>query len=279
MNQSLLGDFLRARRARLSPAEVGLVSHGPRRVPGLRREEVAVLASISADYYVRLEQGRERNPSAVIVDALATALRLDHDGRQHLYQLSGFSPSVKVSDAPEAADPDLIRLMESWSDCPALVLGRAYDVLASNRIGEELFGAPSNLMLKVFLDPAARAFYRDWDAVARSSVAGFRLLSSTFPDDPRIHDVRQQLLDRSGEFRAMWKEHHARGKTSEHKELVHPTVGHLRLHTQAFDVRSAPGQQLIVYQAEPDSISAANIALLGSIAATKDGPVPVPGSR
>lgn len=270
MANSELGAYLSARRAQVSPAQVNLLATGFRRVPGLRREEVAMLAGVSVDYYVRLEQGRERNPSAQVVDALATALRLPGDGRAHLFRLAGLSPRGRTAAAHEHVSPSLLQLLGSWPNNPALVYNRAFDVLASNAIADALFGGwthSHNLMHVVFTDPAARTFYRDWDEVARNSVAGFRLGHGQAPDDPRIRQVLSELLADRTEFAELWASHDARGKSLERKTFRHRYVGELTLTMQTFDVRSSPGQELVVYHAEPGSPSADAVALLGALAA------------
>jgi len=266
---SELGDFLRHRRGAVRPADVGLSSTGQRRVPGLRREEVAQLAGVSADYYVRLEQGRERTPSAQVLEALAAALRLDDDGRAHLFRLAGLAPRPRSAYGTERADPGLRELLETWPDSPALVLGRAYDILAANPLAEALFGPARNLMAFVFLDPAARDFYADWPGVAANTVAGFRLRHGEAPGDPRVRAVLHELLTRSPEFERLWARHDARGKSLEVKTFRHREVGELTLRMRAFDVRGAAGQELIVYHAEPGSPSADALRLLGALAATE----------
>jgi transcriptional regulator with XRE-family HTH domain len=265
-----LGDYLRGRRNAVRPVDVGLPASGTRRVPGLRREEVALLAGVSADYYVRLEQGRERSPSVQVLDALAAVLRLDDDGRAHLFRLAGLAPrptSVRVSDH---VNPALRRLMDAWPDKPAVVYNRAYDVLAANAIAEALFGdvGLDNLLRLVFLDPGARDFYADWPSVAADAVAGFRLNHGEAPSDPRVQAVLGELLERSAEFRELWTHHDARGKSLAQKTFRHREIGTLTVSMQAFGVRSAPGQELVVYDAAPGTPAADALRLLGSIAAT-----------
>ena len=267
-----LGEYLRARRAQVTPDEAGVTTYGPRRVPGLRREEVAMLAGISVDYYIRLEQGREDSPSTQVLDALSHALQLDDDARVHLYQVAGMTPSAVRAPAPERVDQELRRLMDMWPDNPALVLGRAYDILAGNDLAYALFDGfkqGPNLMLKIFLDPDARSFYPDWEQVALYTVAGFRLLQGRSPEDARIQQVVDELTENSPEFVSMWQRHEARAKRLSSKRFHHPEVGELTLQINAFDVRSSPGQELIVYHAQPGSRDAEALALLGTIAATR----------
>ena len=265
------GAFLRVRRAQVTPIQAGLGMVGAqrRRVPGLRREEVALLADVSPDYYTRLEQGRERHPSAQIVAALAAALRLTGDARDHLFRLAGTAVVEPVATSGRV-DPALVELMAAWPDNPALIYNRAYDVLASNAIADALFGSwthSRNLLQVVFTDPGARTFYRDWSAVAADSVAGFRLGYGQDPDDPRVREVLSTILADSAEFTRLWSQHQVRGKGLQQKRFRHPHVGEVTLTMQAFDVRSSPGQELVVYHAEPRSRSAEALSLLGSLAA------------
>lgn len=272
MTDRHLGDFLRSRRARVRPAEAGLPAGSRRRVPGLRREEVALLAGVSVDYYVRLEQGRERHPSPQVLNALGTVLHLDDDARAHLFRLAGLTPQP-APPGPERADPELLQLLDGWPENPALVLGRAYDVLAGNRLGYALFEefrGGANLLVKLFLDPDARAFYHDWESAAVNTVAGFRLLYGQDPSHRRVREVLSSMLDRSPEFAELWRRNEARGKQAERKTFYHRDVGALTLRMHTFDVRAAPGQQLVVYHAEPGSASADALALLGTLAATAD---------
>ncbi len=231
------------------------------------------MAGMSVDYYVRLEQGRERHPSAQVLDAIAQVLQLDDDARLHLFQVAGLSPRPYGGAAPERVDPQLLQLMEMWPENPAMVLGKAYDVLAGNQLAYTLFEGfrhGANLLMKVFLDPEARRFYPDWERAASNTVAGFRLLHGAHPRDPRIQEVLEIVRTQSPDFATMWERHDARGKRRESKTFRHPDVGDLTLRMNAFDVKAAPGQELIVYHAEPGSTSADALRLLGTLAATRE---------
>ncbi|WP_370936132.1 helix-turn-helix transcriptional regulator [Amycolatopsis sp. cg13] len=258
-----LGDFLRARRAQRSPDDADVRYSGRRKVAGLRREEVAVLAGVNVDYYARLEQGRETRPSPQVLDALSRALDLDPDAREHLYRLAGAAPPDLPSPTPRTVSPELRQLMDSHPHAPAFVLNRVLDILATNTLADALFSpfaAADNLARMTFLDPAGRQFYARWEWTAQATVANLRAAV-----DPALPSLVAELSEGSEEFRALWETHQVRGKTREPKHLVHPAVGELTLTYQAFDVRSAPGQQLIVYQAEPGSTSADALALLSSV--------------
>ncbi|WP_406077955.1 helix-turn-helix transcriptional regulator [Micromonospora sp. NBC_00858] len=271
MAQSELGAYLSTRRALVSPGDANLPSVGRRRVPGLRREEVAMLAGVSVDYYVRLEQGRERTPSPQVVGALAVALRLGEDDRQHLFRLAGLSPRARAAAVSDRVDLSLLELMTAWPNNPTIVYNRAFDVLASNPIADALFHSwthSRNLMHIVFTDPGARTFYQDWRDVARNSAAGLRLGYGKAPDDPRIQQVLTELLSSSPEFAELWTRHDAHGKALQSKCFHHRDVGPMTLTMQTFDVRSSPGQELVVYHAAPGSTSAHALALLGSLAAS-----------
>ena len=267
--ESELGSFLRARRGRVDPGDHGLPAHGVRKVSGLRREEIAVLASISVDYYTRLEQGRERNPSRQVLDALAEALGLDEDGRDHLFGLAGLVPGRPAGRPLPTVHPDLARLMEAWPATPALVIGPALDVLARNALARALFGGlaeQDNLARIVFSDPGSRRFYVDWQRSAEATVASLRASAAAFPGEPRVVALVAELEASSPAFAELWAHQDVRGKRRDAKRLDHPDVGRLELSYETFDVRSAPGQQLVVYQAEPGSRSAQGLALLGSLA-------------
>ncbi|MGW5770790.1 helix-turn-helix transcriptional regulator [Streptomyces longwoodensis] len=273
MDDNHLGAFLRARRAGLTPRDVDMVSHGTRRVAGLRREEVAVLAGVNADYYTRLEQGRERNPSPQVLDALARALRLDGDARTHLFRLAGGAPGAEASVHTAAGvSPALRQLMDGYPHTPAFVLGRTLDVLATNALADALFtpfDPADNLARMIFLDPAGRHFYADWERAAQAAVANLREGAGLDPDNPHLRRLVRELTAHSTEFDRLWSAHGVRGKSRDAKNLHHPEVGPLALTYQAFDVRDAPGQQLVIYHAEPGSPSARALGLLGSLHATR----------
>ncbi|QEV49228.1 XRE family transcriptional regulator [Streptomyces vinaceus] len=273
MPDNQLGEFLRARRAGLRPRDVGMPDHGVRRVAGLRREEVAVLAGVNADYYARLEQGRERHPSAQLLDALARALRLDPDACAHLHQLAGTAPPVPLTPTavPDRVAPALRQLLDGLPGAPAFVVNRALDILAANALARALYSpfAPAdNLARMVFLDPAGRSFHTRWDHTAHAVVAHLRQAAGLEPDHPRLRGIVRELSEHSVEFTRLWNTHAVRGKTMDAKDFRHPAVGPLTLTYQAFDVRGAPGRQLIVYQADPATPSAEALTLLGTLHAT-----------
>ncbi|MGW7079846.1 helix-turn-helix transcriptional regulator [Streptomyces sp. NPDC054866] len=278
MDDNHLGDFLRARRADLRPQDVGMASYGPRRVAGLRREEVAVLAGVNADYYTRLEQGRERNPSPQVIDALSRALHLDTEARAHLYRLAGATPNDRpFAHATEQVSPALRQLMDGYPNTPAFVMNRTLDLLAANAMADALyapFDPADNLARMTFLDPAGRTFYTDWDRAAQATVANLREATGFDPDNPRLRELVRTLTEDDADFNRLWNAHTVRGKTQDAKQFLHPDVGRLTLTYQAFDVRDSPGQQLVIYHAEPGSPSAQALSLLGSIHATRREPTP-----
>ncbi|WP_406119948.1 helix-turn-helix transcriptional regulator [Streptomyces sp. NBC_00989] len=249
-----LGDFLRARREALKPQDVGLPEYGRRRVPGLRREEVALLAGVSSDYYIRLEQGRENSPSPQVLEAVAQALKLDAESADHLNRLC-LTPSQRPHDRGEAeVGTRLLRLMDGWEHTPAFVLGPALDILAANSLATALhsgFDTFDNLARNVFVDPAGREFYQEWERAAHSCVAELRAAYGHDPESARIAEVVEELSAQCEEFAGIWRLHDVKSKSQEGKHLRHPDVGDLHIAFAAFTVNGAPHQQLVVYQAEP----------------------------
>ncbi|MDX3852787.1 helix-turn-helix transcriptional regulator [Streptomyces sp. AK02-01A] len=256
-----LGEFLRARRAGVSPLEAGIPEYTRRRVKGLRREEVSMLAGVSGDYYVRLEQGRESRPSRQVLDAVAHALRLDEEATAHLHRLAA-APTARrrfPSDNTEVGDR-LLRLLDGWREQPAFVLGPDLDILACNPMATVLhqgFTVDDNLARMVFADPAGRDFYRDWDRSARAAVAELRAAYGHDPARARLAELVAELSALSPRFAELWASHEVRGKTGDRKRLLHPEVGELEIDFLSFTVNGAPGQQLVVYQAEPATPTAA----------------------
>jgi transcriptional regulator with XRE-family HTH domain len=265
-----LGEFLSARRALVQPDDVGLPDLGRRRVPGLRRSEVAMLAGVSVDYYVRLEQGRDSHPSEQVLEALARVLQLDDDAVGHLHELARPAPRRRrARSRPERVRPGVLRLLESWSHNPAWILGRRMDVLAYNELA--LMIHPSlkterNVLRMVFLDPESRAIYPDWDAVARETVATLRAAAGADLDDPALTELVGELSLKSAEFRRLWARHEVKEKAAGNKRIVHPMVGELVLGYETFAVSDAPGQLLVAYHAAAGSPTEQALALLAGMA-------------
>lgn len=265
-----LGAFLRASRSRVEPGDAGLAGGvSGRRVSGLRREEVAVLAGVSADYYARLEQGRERNPSAQVIDALGHALRLAPEAREHLFRLAGLNPRPGPDSPRDLVHPSLLRLLETFAQAAAYVLGPALDVLAANPIADALlspFGTERNMPRVLFTDPRAKEVFADWELQLSSSVYALRLNAGRFPDDAEITGLVAELGAASPRFRALWADHDVAGLTRKFKVFVHPEVGRVELTYQTFEVVDAPGQQLLVGTPEPGSRSEEALTCLASMA-------------
>lgn len=270
MQKSDLGAFLKAQRGHTQPRDAGLTALPGRRVPGLRREEVAMLAGVSVDYYARLEQGRERSPSAAVLNAIAGALNLDEDLREHTFRLAGLAPTP-LQQASDVVDPALGELLSSWTHTPAVVINRRLDVLAVNDLATALysdFAKIDNLVRMTFIDPAGRGFFADWQRAAEACIANLRLALGHPNGHNAVPALVTELHEASADFRLLWARHDVRGKTTEAKSFRHREVGDLTLGYMAFDVRSAPGQQLVVYQAPANSPSSEKLRLLGTIVAT-----------
>jgi transcriptional regulator with XRE-family HTH domain len=272
-----LGDFLRASRAGLDPDDAGLVGgRGNRRVPGLRREEVAVLASVSADYYARLEQGRERSPSSQVLDAVGRALHLDSDARGHLYRLAGMNPNLRAGSSRDLVDPALLTLLDSFPAAAAYVLGPTFDILATNAVAAALLSpfatagdeAPLNMLRVLFQHPEAKSVFVEWDVLTRSTVHALRLNAGFDPGNPAILAVVEEMLGIEA-FQTLWEDQTVGGLTRTYKIFMHPAVGRIELTYQTFEVRDAPGQQLLVGTPAAGSPSADSLALLGTMHATE----------
>lgn len=264
-----LGEFLRARRELTRPEDFDLPGTR-RRVPGLRREEVAMLAGVSADYYVRLEQGRDKHPSEQVIEALARVYALDGDAVAHLHELARpVTRRRRAPSRPERVSPGVLRLLDAWTHTPAMVVGRYLDVLANNMLAGVLNTCSvrgQNQVRAVFLDPAMRDLFPQWDTVAQETVASLRAAAGPDLDDPRLTDLVGELSLKSPEFRRLWARHDVRARTAGTKRFVHPIVGELDLGYETFAVNGAQGQTLVAYHAEPGSPSERALALLGSVA-------------
>jgi transcriptional regulator with XRE-family HTH domain len=279
-----IGCFLRARREQVRPEDVGIQISSPptrRRVPGLRREELAMLSGVSADYYVRLEQGRDQHPSAQVLDALARALQLDEDATLHLHELAAPAPRRRRARArTERVRPGMLRLLDSWPQTPALIIGRRMDVLAANAVASALNPicvVGMNIVRATFLDPAVRELYMDFDKNAADTVASLRASVGSDLDDPQLTELVGELSLKSEDFRRLWARHDVREKADGEKRFDHPLVGPLHLHYETLTVGGADGQSLLAYHAEPGSTSARALALLSSMAA--DGLPAAPGDQ
>ena len=272
-----LGEYLRARRELVTPASAGLPQFGVRRVPGLRREEVAMLAGISADYYLRLEQGRDRNPSVQVLDSLARVLQLDDTGTAYLLSLGREKPRrARRRPRKETVPPGIAKLLGSI-DLPAFVEGRYFDVLAANPLAAAIsprLVAGRNRLRDVFLDPAEQALYPDWDRATANLVAGFRKSVGTDTDDPRFIELVGELSLASDRFRSLWGRHDVGLYRGAGVTLDHPQVGAITLNREKLAINGSEGQILAIYHADAGSADAEKLALLASYQASQDRPAP-----
>ncbi|QEV18478.1 helix-turn-helix transcriptional regulator [Streptomyces alboniger] len=266
-----LGDFLRSRRARIQPADVGLASHGRRRVPGLRREEVAQLAGVSVDYYIRLEQGRGPSVSDAVLDAIARVLRLDETEHTYLRTVARPRPRPpKDKSAAQRVRPGLRLLLDTIDRAPAFIFGRRMDVLAWNALGDALNGwsrlspAERSVPRQVFLEDAARGCHPEWEAVAAETVAYLRMDAARCPGDTELCALVGELSVKSEAFRRLWADHQVKEKTHGVKRINHPVAGELILPYETLTLPGDPEQTLVVYLAEPDTEAAERLAMLGS---------------
>jgi transcriptional regulator with XRE-family HTH domain len=273
--------FLASRRARITPGQAGLPVYGAnRRVPGLRREEVALLAGVSVDYYTRLERGNLGGASEAVLDALAQALQLDEAERGHLFDLARAANTTARSPrrrpAKQQVRPGVQRILDAL-DAPADVRNGRRDILAANRLGYALYSEmfvdpvrPANVARFVFLSPRAREFFPDWEGAANDLVANLRTEAGRNPHDRGLQDLVGELSTRSQEFRTRWAAHNVRHHQTGRKRLHHPVVGDLELTYEVLALPADPGLSLVVYGAQPGSASQDGLHLLASWAATLD---------
>jgi transcriptional regulator with XRE-family HTH domain len=255
-----LGDYLRARREQVRPAEVGLpAGGGRRRVQGLRREELALLAGISSDYYMRLEQGRDQHPSGQVLDALATVLRLDPEATAYLHELARpVAPLHQANRGSEQVPASILQLIDSWPATPAYVQDRLTNVVAANRAATALgpcYAVGVNLLRTVFLDPAEREFRLDWDDTVADGVGILRASFGADLDDPDLVDLVDELSVGSERFRELWARHDVRARAGHMVRFAHPIVGTLNLHSEKLPIANT-ALTLVVFHAEAGTASA-----------------------
>jgi transcriptional regulator with XRE-family HTH domain len=273
-------EFLVSRRARITPEQAGLLAYGRnRRVQGLRREEVAMLAGVSIDYYTRLERGNLAGASESVLDALARALHLDEAERAHLFHLarsSNASAPARRRAGSNRVRPGVQRVLDATTGAPAWIRNDRADIVATNALGRALYAPafddparPANTARFTFLSPQAKEFYRDWDRIARDMVAVLRAAAGRNPYDKALSDLIGELSTRSEAFRSMWAAHDVLFHRTGRKNLHHPVAGDLDLTFEAFDLPSEPGLTLVVYTAEPDTPTAEALGFLASWAAAQ----------
>ncbi|WP_410611271.1 helix-turn-helix transcriptional regulator [Amycolatopsis sp. lyj-109] len=274
-------EFLSSRRARITPDQAGLPAYGGnRRVKGLRREEVAMLAGVSVDYYVRMERGNLSGTSESVLDALSTALRLDEAERDHLYALARAADPPRRrrrGGSPTTVRPAIHQVLDAIGDAPAWVRNGRHDIIAMNRLARALYAPiladprrPANTTRFIYLDPAAPDFFVDWDRVAADAAAMLRLEAGRNPHDSALVELIGELSTRSELFRQRWASHDVQFHRSGRKRLRHPVVGQLDLDFESMDLPSEPGLRLNVYTAPADSPTADGLKMLASWAATQE---------
>jgi len=272
-------DFLRTRRAKISPEQANLVAYGGhRRVPGLRREEVAMIAGVSVDYYARLERGNLSGVSDEVLGAIARALQLDEAETAHLFDLARAAratTSPRRRAASQQMRPSVQRLLDAWTGIPAWVRNERMDVLAANQLGSALYSEvfadpvrPANNARFVFLNPRSRDFYPDWEQGANDIVAILRSYAGRNPGDRSLMELIGELSTQSETFRTKWANHNVRFHRTGVKRLHHPVVGDLELAYEAMELPADPGLTMFAYTAEPGSASEERLKLLASWAAT-----------
>ncbi len=267
-----LGEFLRARREQISAEDAGLRDTGRRRTPGLRREEVAMLAGISTDYYLRLEQGRDRTPSVHVVAAISRVMQLSPDEAAYLHALARPRPKRASRPRAEKVPPGTLRLLPLLP-LPAFVQDRYLNVMAANSMAQVL--SPNmrpgvNRLLAAFLDPAEKDLHGDWEQATAAAVGQLRAAMGTETDDPRMTALVGELSVKSDRFRRLWARQDIVRRAGGPARLHHPEVGDLELHREKLIVAGTDGQVLVIYHADPGTASAQALALLGTIAAGSD---------
>ncbi|WP_461164351.1 helix-turn-helix transcriptional regulator [Arthrobacter sp. R4-81] len=274
-NLNELGEFLRVRRAALQPEDVGLLNYGIRRVPGLRREELAMLAGVSNTYYTRLEQGLSTNASESVIGSIARALGLNTDERTHLFNLARPGKTRRrAMTKPDKASPGTVRLVRSMFTIPAVVLSRRSEVLAWNPLGHRLVAGhldleapekPStrpNMTRMLFLDPHTRELYPHWQKEARRAVASLRLLAGMSSDDFELAALVGELTVKSPEFATLWANHPVENCMSGLKSMHHPEVGSLELNFEVLAQSDESGHRILMYTADPGTPAAEALQLL-----------------
>ncbi|WP_030165668.1 helix-turn-helix transcriptional regulator [Streptomyces sp. NRRL S-813] len=267
-----LSEFLRTRRARLQPEDVGLPHYGRhRRVPGLRREELAQLAGVSVAYYTRLEQGNGQGVSAEVLDSIARALRLTDAEHAHLTHLAKPKHKKKQAAPTQQVRSSLRQLLDTLDAVPAYVVGRRAELLAWNRMAAAVFGDWSQMPAQernwarmVFLKPEYRDLYLDWEQKAIDVVCGLRMEAGCYPEDPRLSALVGELSVKSEDFRRLWAAHDVKEKSHGVKRLRHPLVGEMDLRYESFKLAADADQSMVLYHAEPGSPSAEALRLLAS---------------
>lgn len=263
-----LRDFLRTRRARLTPADVGMATVGRRRTPGLRREEVAVLAGVGVSWYTWLEQGRDINVSTEVLDAISTALRLTESERAHLYLLAGLNPPRVGGGRGSAVTPELRRLLDAWGPRPAVLQDRYRNLLAVNDAARTVFGygdTDHNCLITFFTNARYRSMHLHWASVAPDVVAAFRADAAHFPDDPEFGRLVDDLSAVSPEFAELWARHDVAAPMPAVKAVHHPQGGDLVFDTNTLTVADHPDWQLVLYNPRPDTGTEARLQQLAHV--------------
>ncbi|WP_188132378.1 helix-turn-helix transcriptional regulator [Streptomyces boluensis] len=280
--QSDIREFLASRRAKITPQQAGLPAYGGnRRVPGLRREEVALLAGVSVDYYVRLERGHLAGASEEVLDSVANALQLDEAERAHLHDLARAAAKrpARRTKRPRGPLPDsALRVLNSMSDCPAFIRNGRLDVLATNPLGRALYSPlyadgsqrTVNIARFQFLDPAGRDYFPDWDESVNTTVSLLRTEAGRAPGDRELTGLIGELVTRSEEFRTAWAQHNVRLHYTGRKSFRHPAVGVITLDFDAMELPAQPGLTLTAYSAAPHTPDHDKLQLLATWAATAE---------